>query len=157
MVDNGTNGICTAGTRARINALASYTSFISGAVIVEDTFRSAATIGIALIFWQTSAYSIVTLSVWTTWRWIARVSDNWLYSWRFLSTVTKRIACEALRARTDRGVVYNAALCTCTAGSRTGISAFFSYTRQITRTFWIDCTFWSTIRRASNVTCKTSA
>lgn len=61
-----------------INTFASQTSPISGTVRIQYTFRTASRIWIAMVFGQTSASSIVALSIWTTWRGIARIMLNGL-------------------------------------------------------------------------------
>lgn len=82
MVDDDTFCILSACSWAWINTLISYTSSVSLTVIAQYTLRSTTYIGIALIFHQASANSVITLSVWSTRRWIARILFWRLYFYR---------------------------------------------------------------------------
>ena len=67
----------TTSTRTRISTLVPDTSSVSGTVSTENAFWSTPSIGVSLVFWQTCAYTIMTLSVGTTRRWITWVNSWW--------------------------------------------------------------------------------
>lgn len=73
VINHITNSILSTRSRAWIDTFISNTRLITRAVIVYDTFRSTNWIWISLILGQALAYSIQTLSIWTTWWRIARI------------------------------------------------------------------------------------
>ena len=84
VIDHITNSILSTCSRARINTFISNTWLIARTVIAYHTFRSTTRVRIALIFRQTSAYSVRTLWVWSAWRWVA-----WIITWRFFGYIQR--------------------------------------------------------------------
>lgn len=73
MIYDITTSILSASTRAWINALISYASFISAAFCTNNTLRSAGFIWISDIFLWATTYAIITQCVWSTRRRVARI------------------------------------------------------------------------------------
>lgn len=96
VIDHITNSILSACSRTRINTFISNTRLITRAIIAYDTFRSTAWVRIALVFWQTCAYSIGTLGIGSTRRWIA-----WVITWRFFCYLWIIINLRQQRKTTD--------------------------------------------------------
>ena len=72
-----TYGSLTTSAGTRICTSVPDTSSVSWTVSTQDTFRSTPSIGVSLVFWQTTADSIAALSIWTTGWWIAGIWFNW--------------------------------------------------------------------------------
>lgn len=70
---------------------------------------------------------------------------------RFQEAIGKRIPGVTFRAETDGHVINYEALSIDTTRARTWVSAFLSQASPITAALRINGTFWSTIRRATNV------
>lgn len=152
MINHGTLCILPTCSRARIQTFISYTSFVSGAIITENTFGSTSRIRVTLIFWQASANSVITLSVWPTWWRVTRVWGNWFWGWRrFWVAISKWITSIARWTSTYWSMVDNAALSTGTTRSWARIVTFLSHTSFISGTFWIYRTFRSTIWRTTHI------
>jgi hypothetical protein len=67
----------TTSARTRISTFVPDTSSVPWTVSTQDTFRSTPSIGVSLVLWQTCAYTITTLRVGTTRRWITWVNSWW--------------------------------------------------------------------------------
>lgn len=77
MIINITYSILSTCSRTRIYTFIFHTCIMSWTIGVQYTFWSTANVWISLVFIETRAYAIITLSIWTTRRWITWVRINW--------------------------------------------------------------------------------
>lgn len=175
MIDHFTYGIYSTSSWTWIKTFISNTSSISRTFRVKYALWPTAPIRISLIFWQTCTNTIITLSVWTTRRWVAWICFLWLSSWnckrkeiwwnyikrnnnsrekpsqiltwsRLGYTIWKWITSKTFRTCTHRYMVDNIANSSNTTWTRARILTFLIYTCQIAGTFRVDSTFWPTVR-----------
>jgi hypothetical protein len=156
VVDHITPGILTTGVWTRVNALLSDACLFPGAVLAQNTLRSASDVRISLEFSQASALAISALSIWSARRWVARVGDDW--SWlldRSRSAAGEGIANVALDASAHRRVVDDRTLGLVAASAWAGVSTFFPHASLVAGTFGVDDTLWPAVRRSANVARQT--
>lgn len=75
--------VLTASSRTRVYAFIANTGLSQGTVVVEDTLRSAAYVGVSLVVGETSAATFGAHCIWTTRTGVAGIGrSRWLFqSW----------------------------------------------------------------------------
>jgi hypothetical protein len=136
MIVDVTFRVLTASSRTRIYTFISDAGFVAWTVSVQDTFWSATSVRISLVFRQTTANTIVALCVGTARRRIARICDYRFWRWRrFRNTVRERISGVTVWTSTNRSMIDDTALSSSSAGSWTRVSALLSDASQVAATF----------------------
>lgn len=156
VVDHITSGILSTSVWTRVDTLLSDARLFPWTVLAQNALRSAADVRISLEFSQASTLSISALSVWSTRRWVAWISDDWpwLLNWP-RSAAGEGIANIALNASAHRCVVDDRALGLVAASARAWISAFFPHASFVAGTFRVDNALWPAVRRSTNVASQT--
>lgn len=145
MVDHFADSVEAACSRARVVAfVVSSAGKCPVTVRVDDTFRSAASVGVSKVFWETRALtaraSHRSICIGTTRVRVARVSWwRWSCGWRV--TCREGITNEAWVAPADWAVPGHRALGVHPADPRTGVHAFISHTCLVSWAIWIDGAF----------------
>lgn len=76
MIVDFANGIRCTNIRTWIRTFAIEAGLIAWTIEIQDTFRPATRKRISVIFCQTSTYSVTTMSIRTTRRWVARIISD---------------------------------------------------------------------------------
>jgi len=159
VIHNLTIGVLSARSWTWVLALVTNAGFVGGAVSVQDTFRPAALVRIANIFWEANTGSSSTL--FTANRisparcWITRVDV--LFGWRRSSGVahSKGISGEALETKASWSMVNHSAFSVCSASAGTRILALLVDASKVPWTIAVTDTLWSAIRGCSAESWKT--